>query len=70
MNHRQMTRAAASKTVSQSADEMCRRSIAVRRMVSEVTGRDFMTPCPACPYRDCVIRQDEEDAKPKAIEQH
>lgn len=47
---------AISKAISHGADEMCRRSIEVRRYVAMITGRAMVKDCPACPYRKCIIK--------------
>lgn len=49
-------RNAISQAISHGADEMCRRSIEVRRYVAMITGKPMVKDCPTCPYRECIIR--------------
>lgn len=49
-------RNAISQAISHGADEMCRRSIALRRYVAMITGKPMVKGCPTCPYRKCIIK--------------
>lgn len=57
MQHR--PRNAISQAISHGADQMCRRSIELRRYVAMITGKPMVKDCPACPYKTCVIPEDK-----------